>query len=79
MTPPPDPDDDAPGPVLSRAFWAAMGLAAASLIASAIVAAFGPRLFPLHPAPAPEARAGGLGAGAKGRYETPGPFRPGPP
>jgi hypothetical protein len=79
MTPPPDPDDDAPPPVLSRAFWAAMVLAAVSLIASVVVVAFGPRLFPAHPGGTPEARAGGLGAGGKGRYETPGPFRPGPP
>jgi hypothetical protein len=79
VTAPTDPDDEPPPPVLSRAFWAAMLLAAASLIASAIVVALGPRLFPVHPARAPEARAGGLGAGAKGRYETSGPLRPGPP
>jgi hypothetical protein len=77
MKPPPDPDDDAPGPVLSRGFWLAMAFAALSLAAAAIVATFGPRLFPVHPSP--EARAGALGAGGKGRYETKAPFRPGPP
>lgn len=53
------PSDPEPRPVLSRGFWLMMALAVVCMAAAAVVALYGPRLFP---APAPA-----LGVGAKAR------------
>ncbi len=54
-----DPSDPEPRPVLSRGFWVTMVLAAVCMAGAAVVAVYGPRLFPTH-APA-------LGVAAKAR------------
>ena len=46
-------EEDAPRKLLSRAYWAAMAVAALCMAASVVVALWGPRLFPPGPAPAP--------------------------
>ncbi len=56
-----DPSDREPRPVLSGAFWVMMALAVLCMAAAAVVAVYGPRLFPA-PAPAPA-----LGVGPKAR------------
>ncbi len=55
----PDPSNPEPRPVLSRAFWVMMVLAVACMAAAAVVAMYGPRLFPAH--------AAALGVDAKAR------------
>ena len=54
-----DPSDLELRPVLSRAFWVMMALAVVCMATAAVVAVYGPRLFPAH-APA-------LGVAAKAR------------
>jgi hypothetical protein len=69
MTPPPDPADDPPPPrVLSAAFWVMMALGALCILAGALVATEGPRLFPAHAkAHVPRQGPGALGARPKAR------------
>jgi|HubBroStandDraft_3_1064219.scaffolds.fasta_scaffold336725_2 hypothetical protein len=57
-----EPPADAPRPVLGRAFWLLMALAAVSLLAGGAIGFMGPKLFPPHPA-----TPGALGAAPKAR------------